>query len=119
MSDTRFGRNLEKGLVAVRRERKTHTYFLERLDGAQPGQRIPLEKNEVIVGRAKGVDVELSSTLVSRFHALMSRRGVDYVIRDNESQNGTFLNGVRIHSAILREGDVIHAADCGFVYREG
>jgi pSer/pThr/pTyr-binding forkhead associated (FHA) protein len=103
----------------MRRERKLRQYYLEQIDGPGMPRRVALEKDEIIVGRAKGTDVELASTMVSRYHALMTRRGPDYVIRDNESQNGIFLNGVKIHSAVLREGDVIQAADCALVYREG
>jgi pSer/pThr/pTyr-binding forkhead associated (FHA) protein len=37
---------------------------------------------------------------------------------DNDSHNGVLLNGVSVHSAVLRDGDVIHVADSVFVYRE-
>jgi pSer/pThr/pTyr-binding forkhead associated (FHA) protein len=37
---------------------------------------------------------------------------------DNDSHNGILLNGVRVHSAVLRDGDVIHVADSVFVFRE-
>ena len=108
-----------KHVVAMRRERKIRQYALEQVEGPGAPRRIPLEKNEVVIGRASGAGIELASTMVSRYHALLTRRGTDYVLRDNDSQNGVFLNGVKIHSAVLREGDVIQAADCAFVYREG
>jgi pSer/pThr/pTyr-binding forkhead associated (FHA) protein len=106
-------------VLAVRRERKLRQYHLEQISGPGTPRRFTLEKDEVILGRASGAGIELASTLVSRYHALMTRRGTDYVLRDHESQNGVFLNGVKIHSAVLREGDVIQAADCAFVFREG
>jgi pSer/pThr/pTyr-binding forkhead associated (FHA) protein len=37
---------------------------------------------------------------------------------DNDSRNGVFLNGVKVHSAVLRDGDVIQVADSVFVYHE-
>jgi pSer/pThr/pTyr-binding forkhead associated (FHA) protein len=40
------------------------------------------------------------------------------VLADNDSENGVFLNGVKIHSAVLRDGDVIQMADNVFVYHE-
>ena len=49
----------------------------------------------------------------------MTLRGTDCVFFDNDSHNGIFLNGVKIHSAVLRDGDVIQAADSTFVYYEG
>ena len=38
---------------------------------------------------------------------------------DNDSHNGVFLNGVKVYSAVLRDGDVIQVADSIFVYSEG
>jgi pSer/pThr/pTyr-binding forkhead associated (FHA) protein len=38
---------------------------------------------------------------------------------DLESSNGVFLNGVRVHSAALHEGDVIQIGDAVLVFREG
>ena len=37
---------------------------------------------------------------------------------DNDSDNGVILNGAKIHSAVLRDGDVIQVADNVFVYHE-
>jgi pSer/pThr/pTyr-binding forkhead associated (FHA) protein len=108
-----------KHVVAARRERKVRQYALEQIDGPGAPRRLALEKNEVVIGRASGVGIELASAMVSRYHALLTRRGTDYVLRDNDSQNGVFLNGVKIHSAVLREGDMIQTADCAFIYREG
>jgi pSer/pThr/pTyr-binding forkhead associated (FHA) protein len=45
-------------------------------------------------------------------------RGTDCVLVDNDSHNGVILNGVKVHSAVLRDGDVIQAADNVFVYHE-
>lgn len=49
----------------------------------------------------------------------MTRQGIDYVLRDENSHNGIFLNGIKIHSAVLREGDIVQIADSVFVYQEG
>lgn len=37
---------------------------------------------------------------------------------DNDSRNGFFLNGLKVHSAVLRERDIIQVTDCVFVYHE-
>jgi pSer/pThr/pTyr-binding forkhead associated (FHA) protein len=114
-----FNTRKHGNITAIRRERRVREHYLEQINGPGMPRRVALEKDEIILGRAQGVDVELPSTMVSRYHALMVRRGPDYVIRDNESQNGVFLNGVKIHSATLREGDVIQAAEFAFIFREG
>jgi len=60
------------------------------------------------IGRDRSCDVALADAEVSRKHArLETAAGVVYV-RDLESRNGTFLNGLRLESAVeLREGDEI------------
>jgi hypothetical protein len=46
-------------------------------------------------------------TKVSRRHAEIVRQGVDYVIRDKDSSNGTYVNDARVTEATLKVGDVI------------
>ena len=72
-----------------------------------------------VIGRAPDALLHLPSKRVSRQHALLRVRGTDCLLVDNDSRNGVFLNGVRIHSAVLRDGDVIAVGDCQFRYCEG
>jgi len=60
----------------------------------------------------------LTSKSASRQHALVKLRGTECVVADNDSHNGIFLNSVKIHSAVLRDGDVLQVADAVFMYRE-
>ena len=39
--------------------------------------------------------------------------------RDLDSRNGVYLNGLRIHAVILRNGDVLQCGDVVFEYKEG
>src|SRR5438552_7433117 len=74
---------------------------------------IPLERAEVILGRALEADVRVNDTEVSRQHARIiampteSRVAMQYVLNDLDSRNGTFLNGRRIKREILENGDKI------------
>ena len=46
--------------------------------------------------------------MVSRRHAILERRGEQYVLRDNSSSNGTMVNGDRVlREQALRDGDLI------------
>ena len=45
--------------------------------------------------------------LASRYHAQLTPTPVGAQIRDLDSINGTFVNGIRVGSAILAEGDVV------------
>jgi hypothetical protein len=105
--------------ATLRRERETRQHYLEQIETGGAPLRISLDWPELLIGRAEDAHVRTESQRASRYHASLTRRGTDYVIRDNDSQNGVFLNGVKIQSAVLREGDIIQIADCTFIYREG
>ena len=59
------------------------------------------------IGRAPDNDVVISDLSVSRHHAELRRVGDTYQIGDLNSHNGTFVNGQRVVSAPLTEGDIV------------
>ncbi len=61
----------------------------------------------VTVGRAKTNTVVIDDALASRVHAVLVSTPAGLEIRDNNSSNGTFVNGARITRAALRDGDVV------------
>lgn len=64
----------------------------------------------ISVGRTTDNDVPLKSPIVSKRHALIFRRGLEYYLKDMESNNGTILNGVRLEpgsEVVLKNEDVI------------
>jgi two-component system, cell cycle response regulator len=78
---------------------------------------IPLEREEVILGRALGADVRINDYKASRRHAKVAkvqneRTGtLDFVLTDFGSRNGTFLNGERVSEVVLQNGDKITIGD--------
>lgn len=94
----------------IRRDMRPTLVFLSGELIAVP---IPLEREEVILGRALEADVRVNDTQVSRQHARINtvrREGsrlTDYILNDLSSRNGTFLNGRRISSEKLQNGDKI------------
>ncbi len=61
----------------------------------------------VVIGRRGNADIQLHDFETSRRHAEIVRLGSSYWIRDLGSTNGTFVNGQRVESALLRSGDRI------------
>src|SRR5271155_4596656 len=59
------------------------------------------------VGRAKTNTVVVNDALASRVHAVLVSSPAGLEIRDNNSSNGTFVNGTLVTSAMLRDGDVV------------
>jgi len=59
------------------------------------------------IGRAPDNDVVISDLSVSRYHAELRKAGDAYQIADLESHNGTYVNGQRVSSAPLTDGDIV------------
>jgi len=77
---------------------------------------IPLDRVDVILGRALEADVRVNDTQVSRQHAkILTVKEVSsteaYFVQDLDSRNGTFLNGRRIRREKLENGDKIAIGD--------
>jgi ABC transport system ATP-binding/permease protein len=69
--------------------------------------RLAVPRGSVTVGRAKTNGVVVDDALVSRVHAVLVSSSAGLEIRDNNSSNGTFVNGALITRAMLRDGDVV------------
>ncbi|MBX2810805.1 MAG: FHA domain-containing protein [Myxococcales bacterium] len=57
------------------------------------------------LGRHPSNKIRLNDREISKQHALIERRFGDWLVRDLDSSNGTFLNNRRIQEAPLRHGD--------------
>ncbi|MEY4452957.1 MAG: hypothetical protein RIT51_635 [Actinomycetota bacterium] len=75
--------------------------------GAADGSRFLLDTDLSKAGRHPNADIFLDDVTVSRKHAEFSRQGKTFEVRDLASLNGTYLNGVRIDSATLSNGDEV------------
>jgi ABC transport system ATP-binding/permease protein len=85
----------------------------------RPGRAAEAPAGSVKIGRATDNDIVIPDVLASRHHATLipSPRGTE--IRDNKSINGTFVNGARTDSAILRDGDVVTIGNVDLVFARG
>lgn len=78
---------------------------------------IPLERDEVVIGRAIEADVRLNDSRASRLHARISTtvdrntKEPHYRITDLGSTNGTLVNGELITDVSLNDGDKIVIGD--------
>lgn len=70
-------------------------------------QEYPLLNPIVAVGRSPTNDIHIENLAVSRNHAQIVRNGDQYILEDLNSNNGTFVNGVRVQSHVLKDGDNI------------
>ncbi|MCW3097238.1 MAG: hypothetical protein JWL77_2856 [Chthonomonadaceae bacterium] len=78
-------------------------------EGPYAGQVFALVSANSTVGRETTSDVVLSAdTTISRTHARLVNEGGTFVVYDNGSSNGTFVNGMRLTSPVaLAPGDIV------------
>src|SRR5438105_2744419 len=78
---------------------------------------IPLERNEVTLGRALDADVRINDARASRLHARITTEldeatgETRYSLTDLDSTNGTILNGRPVTQAFLADGDKFEVGD--------
>lgn len=72
----------------------------------------------VRIGRHTDNDLVLDDPHVSRRHVQLRASHGRYMLIDLDSTAGTRVNGKRVHEALLRPGDVIHAASVEMIYGE-
>jgi uncharacterized RDD family membrane protein YckC len=71
-------------------------------------KEIPIVTRVISIGRDPSNDLVLSDSMVSRRHAILEHRENQYILRDNNSSNGTMVNGDRVDSEKpLRDGDLV------------
>jgi len=102
----------------LRQERGMRRHSLEQIEGDGTSSQVVLNQDEMVMGRGADTQIRLASKRASREHAFLRLQGTDCLLVDNDSQNGVFLNGFKVHSAVLRDGDVIQVADSVFVHHE-
>lgn len=92
---------------------------LELVRGPDQPLTFKLDGDEMVLGRGDGISCRVRSALVSRRHLRIVVEGPEVTVTDLDSQNGLYLNQVKVHSAILCDGDLLQIGDLVFVYRRG
>jgi len=72
-----------------------------------PTQEWVFDKEEVRIGSMDDNDVVISDDTVSRYHCRIAQEDTGYVLVDQRSTNGTFINKVRVREAFLKPGSIV------------
>lgn len=80
----------------------------------ETGDAIEIRAERVVVGRDKDVDVRINDKSVSRRHAVIERQDGGWLVSDQKSANGTFVNGTRVTRALLSEGQKVQFGNVAY-----
>ena len=72
-----------------------------------PSMEWTFDKEEIRIGSMDDNDVVLNDDTVSRYHCRIIQDDTGYVLVDNRSTNGTFINKVRIREGFLKPGCIV------------
>jgi pSer/pThr/pTyr-binding forkhead associated (FHA) protein len=73
---------------------------------------LPLAHEEYGLGRGESNAVRLTDRNISRTHAILKKTGPTWFVKDLQSYNGTFVNGVRVvGEQALTSGDLVQIGD--------
>jgi ABC-type multidrug transport system ATPase subunit len=85
----------------------------------RPGGPAKAPAGSTKIGRATDNDIVIPDVLASRHHATLIPGPSGTEIRDERSINGTFVNGARVDSAMLKDGDTVTIGNVDLVFRGG
>ena len=87
--------------------------------GDDQTKSIRLQDEPLVIGRSEHVDVCINAGSLSRRHARVERGRNGFTVTDLMSSNGIYINEVRVHSAILRDGDIVQFGNVVMRYFRG
>jgi len=79
--------------------------------------RFPITMVRAVIGRGHQADIRIRDTRLSRKHATIFFTGTEFRIKDENSGNGTLLNGSRVVEYCVRTGDEVVAGSSTFRFR--
>jgi len=81
-------------------------------------ERWELGGKSMTVGRGSSADVVVDDPALSRLHFAIEREGQDFLLKDLQSQNGTWVDGRRADLTKLHHHDCILAGRTVFLFKE-
>lgn len=104
--------------TAPQAEAASPNVTLKVVRGLQKGTVYTLLDAEYEIGRSPQSAIFLNDMTVSRLHAHIRREGARYVIHDNNSYNGVWVNNENVESKVLEHGDFIQIGTFCLRYEE-
>lgn len=107
----------EEKAIEERRWEKVSGH-MELID-KKTGEHIPLEADEILIGRHGAADIRLPDMSISRYHAVLYVSNGVWRVLDLDSTSGTYVNNKKISSqVILKNQDEIQFGTQTVIIRE-
>jgi pSer/pThr/pTyr-binding forkhead associated (FHA) protein len=97
--------------------------MLVQFNEDEAGIRLPIDKQQIRIGRDTGNDISIDDDLVSKEHAIlevvmspMEEGKLEYYLQDLNSTNHTYVNDERISLYKLKHGDIIRVGMNNFKF---
>ncbi|MDO4460025.1 MAG: FHA domain-containing protein [Clostridia bacterium] len=93
---------------------QTPEFFAPKAQLTHGTEAVVIDKDEFKVGKSSAQsDFQINgNSTVSRLHAVITRRDGKFFIADNNSTNGTFVNGEKVSGETeIKDGDIIRLSD--------
>jgi hypothetical protein len=81
-------------------------------------ESLPLQKAIIHIGRHSSNDIVIQDPMVSREHLQLRAQGGRYFLFDLSSTGGTSINGMLVHTATLKPGDVVRIGQTTLIYNQ-
>jgi pSer/pThr/pTyr-binding forkhead associated (FHA) protein len=88
------------------------------LAGGESVEKKVIAKSRFLIGRNLECDLTVQDTIASREHAVIRESQGKFMLEDLHSRNGTLLNGNKISTVTLTDGDEIRIGDCRIMFVE-
>lgn len=99
----------DKILFQVKMKNFDGAVYVEFSDGRnQKFQNYIMKKQKITIGRSGDNDIVYSNSYISRHHASIIVTNSVWTIRDENSVNHVYVNGMRVYEKKLKVGDVIY-----------
>lgn len=82
-------------------------WAIRMLTGSHSGEVFPLKEGKNLFGRSAHCQIRVNDLDVSKEHAWLMIEGERLSVVDNQSRNGTYVNGVMVNRATLKRGDKV------------
>jgi len=95
----------DRAVVAEIQSSKGEKAMIFIARGANKGSRFLITAEGATIGRSASSSIFLDDVTVSRTHATISKQGDSFLLKDEGSLNGTYINNISVTEHALVSGD--------------